>query len=116
MLYRFTSRAVADLIMLPQHAEHMLKIIGKEVSPQGIIVALEIPVAIAALQAAVDLDSAAQAVEAAQEPRARSDDEERDPLSGDDTPEPISLKRRAAPLLDMLTRSAENNHDVMWTV
>lgn len=115
MLYRFTSRSVADLIMLPAHGEHMLKIMGKEPTPQGIIVALEIPVAVAALQAAVQTDAETPAAQKAQDLPTDNTSKPDSSIDMENEQEPISLKRRAAPLIDMLTRSAKNNHDVMWS-
>ena len=37
MLYKFKTRAAADLILLEPHAHRLLHIIGKDPEPQGII-------------------------------------------------------------------------------
>ena len=63
MLYRFKSRATADLILLLPHARRLLEIIGKEPGAQGIITAAQIPAAVAALEAAV-VDEEGRAAEA----------------------------------------------------
>src|SRR3990167_8081991 len=63
MLYRFKSRATADLILLLPHARRLLEIIGKEPGAQGIITAAQIPAAVAALEAAV-IDEERRAAEA----------------------------------------------------
>ena len=39
MLYKFKSRATADLIMLDAQGQRMLRIMGKEVAPQGMYLA-----------------------------------------------------------------------------
>ena len=53
MLYRFKSRATADTLMLDTVAEPLLTIMGKEITPQGVITVAQIPDAIAALKQAV---------------------------------------------------------------
>ena len=37
MLYKFKSKDAGDLIMLGEHAEPLLRILGKEVGPKGIL-------------------------------------------------------------------------------
>jgi hypothetical protein len=61
MIYKFKSEAADDVTMLQLNGDQMLTIIGKELLPQGIITAEQIPAAIAALQAAIEVHEAAQA-------------------------------------------------------
>ena len=51
MLYKFKSKATGDLIMLEPNGRRMLEIVGKEPGPKGIILAQDMPGAIAALEA-----------------------------------------------------------------
>ncbi len=109
MLYKFKSRATADVIMLEANARQLLKIIGKDGdAAHGIVTAAQIPAAIEALQAAVAADEAA----------ARQDDQSAQPedaAPGEGQPrEPVHLRQRAAPFIDMLRRSAAEGHDVIW--
>src|SRR5674476_1494578 len=60
MIYKFKSQAAADVIMLQLNGDQMLTIVGKEPSPQGIITVAQIPVAIAALEAAIVTHEAAE--------------------------------------------------------
>ena len=53
MLYKFKSKAAADLIMLEPHGRQILEIIGKTPGNNGIVTAAQIPGAISALEAAV---------------------------------------------------------------
>ncbi len=53
MLYRFKSRATADLIMLEPHGRRLLAIIGKTPDSTGIILANQVPAALAAIDAAI---------------------------------------------------------------
>ena len=50
MLYKFKSKATADLIMLEANGKQILRIIGKEPAPKGIVEVAEMPEAIEALQ------------------------------------------------------------------
>ena len=53
MLYKFKSKATADLIMLEPNGRQILRIIGKEPATKGILEVLEMPRAIEALRQAV---------------------------------------------------------------
>ncbi len=45
MLYKFKSRAAADLILLEPQGRQILEIIGKTPGPTGIVTAAQIPAA-----------------------------------------------------------------------
>lgn len=107
MLYKFKSRATADLILLEPNGRRLLQAMGKESVQQGIVTAAQIPAAIAALEAAVAADERRRA-EAAQANEAKETEPDE---AGQDT---ITLRQRAAPLLDMLRRSAAEGQDVVW--
>lgn len=108
MLYRFKSQATADVVMLEPNARQLLDIIGKTPGARGIITREQIPTAISALEAAVAREheqhrhnSDAFAAENHEEPAER---------------EHVALHQRAAPLIDMLKRSAAEGRDVVWGV
>ena len=109
MLYKFKSRAAADLIMLEPQGRQIVGIIGKAPGPSGIVTAAQIPAAIAALEAAVAAEEAArdEAGEDGRDDAAAGHDERKDP---------VSLRRRAAPFIDMLRRSVAEGADVVWGV
>lgn len=108
MLFKFKSRATADLIMLEPNGRRMLEIMGKNPDDaHGIVTAAQIPAAIAALEAAVRADDAARTAPA-------DDDQPADDEGAGSQRDPVSLRQRAAPLLDMLRRSAAEEHDVVW--
>ncbi len=108
MLYKFVSKAAAEMIMLEPDAERILKIIGKAPSESGIITLEQIPAAIQVLQAAVDADNERKPVAAAQNP---DDEDEGDDESVKAT---VGLKQRAVPFIDMLKRSAAEGVAVIW--
>ena len=113
MLYKFKSRSTADLILLEPHGRRLLQLTGKETGPTGIVTVAQIPAALAALEAAVlddDRRLAARAKEKKTLPHAQEDDVDDADTQGDS----VSLHQRAAPFIEMLRRSAEGGHDVVW--
>ncbi|MBK6869096.1 MAG: DUF1840 domain-containing protein [Burkholderiales bacterium] len=110
MLFKFKSQAAADVIMLQQTAEELLKIIGKPASATGIVTVAQVPGAVAALRQEIERREAlgqgqAAATEAEQVVAA-------DFLSA----EPISLRQRATPFIELLEISAAAGKDVVWGV
>ena len=112
MLYKFKSRATADLILLEPHGRRLLQAMGKEPAPQGIVTVAQIPAAMAALEAAVAADDRRRA-EAAQ---ADEVDEANEAEPSDPAQDTVTLRQRAAPFLDMLRRSVADGQDVVWGV
>ena len=111
MLYKFKSKAAADLIMLQPNGQRVLSIIGKETGTpggdKGIISPQDMPAAIAALEAAIVQEETQQkaATEAA--------------LARGETPprlEGISLRQRAVPMIDMLRRCEQAGEPIVWGV
>lgn len=110
MLYKFKSRAAADLILLEPQGRQILQIIGKAPAPNGIVTAAQIPAALAALEAAVAADEA-RLREAAQQAA------EADPNAPEDEPrDTVRLRQRAAPFIDLLRRSLQEDCEVVWGV
>jgi hypothetical protein len=101
MLYKFKSKATGDTIMLAPNGDQMLRLIGREPASQGIIETAAMPAAVAALQAAVAADDAARS-------------------GADDAPEgardPVSLRSRLWPMVEMLKRAHAAGEPVVWGV
>ena len=107
MLYKFKSRATADLIMLEANGRQVLDIIGKPADDEhGIIAAEQIPAAIAALEAAAREDMARRS-----EPSEKADDEGASAAAAEPV---VGLSQRIAPFLEMLRRSAAEGREVIW--
>ena len=108
-MLKFKSRATAEVILLETSAQQVLRIIGKDPGPQGIITVDQIPDAVAALRKAVaEHDAQPDVAESLG-----------DHHQGDDhihTEGNISLRRRVAPFIDMLNRSHAEHQDVVWGV
>ena len=109
MLYKFKSRATADVIMLEPNGRQLVQIMGKTPGQGGIVTVEQIPGAIAAIEAAI-----------AAEERARAQAREEATQDGEDgngngsAEDAVSLRQRAAALLDMLRRSAAEGREVTW--
>lgn len=113
MLYKFKSKATGDLIMLEPQGRQILKLIGKEAGPQGIILPAEMLPAIAALQEAVVREEAA--IQAAREAAQAANDEQVKQASVD-AAKGVTLKQRVVPFIDMLRRAHAEDKDVVWGV
>ena len=104
MLYVFKSRASADLIMLEANGRRLLQILGKELTPKGIITPEQMADAIRALQAAILDEEQAQRGASAQT---------------NDAPgavERITLRQRLLPMIDMMGRCAKAGKEITWGV
>lgn len=108
-MLKFKSRATAEVILLETSAQQVLRIIGKDPGPQGIITVDQIPDAVAALRKAV-ADHEAQP-DVAESIGDHHHGEEHVHSDGN-----ISLRRRVAPFIDMLNRSLDERQDVVWGV
>jgi cyclopropane-fatty-acyl-phospholipid synthase len=105
MIYKFKSQAAADVIMLQLNGDQMLAIVGKEPSAQGIITVAQIPAAIAALEAAIEVHEATEAKR-----------RENPGLVVEAEGDSVMLRQRAAPFIDLLRTSAQAGKDVVWGV
>lgn len=105
-VYRFKSRETGDLVMLQQHGQRMLEILGKRLSGPGIIQPGEMDAAVQKIRAAVAADDAARQKEKAEE----------DGHHDDAQTDPVSLRMRAAPFIEMLERCEKANVEIVWGV
>jgi hypothetical protein len=107
MLYRFKSKAGADVVMLGDSGDDVLRLMGREPAPKGIFEAAALPGLIQALEAGIAADEARfqQAVDAAK-------------AAGEPAPrrQGVSLKQRAWPLRELMLRSQKEGVDVVWGV
>jgi cyclopropane-fatty-acyl-phospholipid synthase len=106
MLYKFKSRAAADLIMLEPHGRQIVSIMGKTPGSSGIVTVAQIPAAIAALEAAVAEEEARL--------KAQAEEEGEDADAADQRKDVVRLRQRVVPFIEMLKRSAAADTDVVW--
>ena len=107
MLYRFKSKSGADVVMLADAGDAVLRLMGREPAPQGILEAAALPVLIQALEAGVTADEA-QFQSGVDEAKA----------AGQSAPrrQGVSLRQRAWPLHELMQRSQREGADVVWGV
>jgi cyclopropane-fatty-acyl-phospholipid synthase len=108
MLYKFKSRAAADLIMLEPHGRQIVSIMGKTPGASGIVTVAQIPAASSAAMAAVADEEARVQAQAAEE----GDDAD----AAEQRKDAVRLRQRVVPLIEMLKRSAAADVDVVWGV
>lgn len=111
MLYKFKSKATGDVIMLQANGQRLLEIIGKhsatEPSVKGILLPEQMPQALAALAAAVQLEEAQQQAAVAQ-------------AQAEQMPPPrfeaVSLRQRTLPFMDMIRECLKAEESITWGV
>ena len=114
MLFKFKSKASADLIMLEPDGRRILKAMVGDDPVKGIVLAADAPAALARLDAAVAQDEAM---------RKARDEQARAQIAGeavveDEAPQlpAIRLAQRAAPMQQMLRRCIAEQVDLVWGV
>lgn len=116
MLYRFKSRATGDILLLGPQGDALLRVLGREPAPQGILTPAQMPAALAAIDAAIAADEQARAAR-----QARDAGDAAAPAAGreDDTAaptDPLPLRRRLWPVVEMIRRAQAEDEPVVWGV
>ena len=103
MHYTFKSKAAGDLLMMEPVGSELLRVIGQEPAPQGIIEAAAMPSAIEAIERAIAREEA-QPLQAVAEAATESTESSRD--------EAVTLRQRAWPLVEMMKRAQLENANI----
>ena len=102
MIYKFTSKASGDVIMLGPQGDELMRLLGREPAAKGIIEAAAMPAALRALEGAL-------AAAAGADPNiADSEDSVREA--------PVALRQRLWPVLQMLRRCQAAGQPIVWGV
>jgi Domain of unknown function (DUF1840) len=107
VLYRFKSRAIADVVMLEPQGRRLLAVLGKDPDRPGVLLVADMPTAVAALQADGDADTTAWAQRVAD---AEARGESPPPLPQ------VMWSARLVPFLEALGRCQRENADLVWGV
>jgi hypothetical protein len=107
MHYTFKSKAAGDLLMMEAVGSELLRVIGKEPAPMGIIEPEAMPSAIEAIERAIAREEA-QPSQAAAETATLNIDLPRD--------EAVTLRQRAWPLVEMMKRAQLEHAHIVWGV
>ena len=107
MIYKFKSKAAGDVLMMGPNGDALMRILGREPAPKGIIE----PAAMAAAMTAI-----AQAIQAEEVARAEAETEAA--ARGDTLPprEGVAIRQRLWPMVEMLKRAAGAGEPVIWGV
>jgi hypothetical protein len=108
MIYKFKSQATADLVLLGPQGDVVLRLLGREPAPKGIIEVDAMPSAVAALEAAVS--RAASSTSGERPPAFAGDAAADDPDGG------VGLRQRLWPVIEMLRRAHAAGSPVVWGV
>jgi hypothetical protein len=104
MIVTFKSKASGDVIMFGDAAHALMKIMGKDPEPTGIVTPEQLPAAIAALKAAIE--------ESRRQPGPNEEEEAEKPAMT----QSVTLAQRAIPLLELLEWAHKKNAPVTWGV
>jgi hypothetical protein len=103
MIYKFRSKAAADLIMTGPVGDRVLVLMGKTPGPRGIVEVADMAQAIHALEAAAS----------AERPGAPAGE---DGGRGEAGADRVSLRQRVWPMVEMLKRAQAAGEPVVWGV
>jgi hypothetical protein len=108
MLITFSSKAGADVLMLSQHAQPIMRIAGKitdkDIPERGVFTPEQLVGAIAALEHAI----------ADEKPPKEVDEDDEDAVKPDALSLPVALRQRAHPLLDLMRRAQSSGVPLSW--
>ncbi|GJM04520.1 MAG: hypothetical protein DHS20C09_05110 [marine bacterium B5-7] len=106
MLIIFSSNATGDITMLSDVAERMLELMGHSGTVPSAIAAKDVPAVLERFKAAIEAQN-----------NEGQDDDSMDvgaDTEGDEDEPKVSIAGRAFPLVQMLSRAAEEGCSVMW--
>ncbi len=106
MLYKFKSEAGGDVIMLEATGKQLLVMMGKGADAQGILLPEQMAQAKTALEAGIAHEEQAQAQLA----------QEAGSASAQASPQGVSLRTRAWPLVTLIERSLKAQVPIVWGV
>jgi hypothetical protein len=115
MIYEFKCRATGTVVMTKPAAEWLLRVIGKEPGPTGIITVAQMPAAIDAIRTAVEEEKRAIR-EARQESSGAPPAGAGDLGQGEDASAVVTLAQRAWPFVEMLEAAHKAERDITWGV
>lgn len=105
MAVKFQSQVTGDLLMLQAHAQALLKVLGKDEAGPGILRVEDMDAALVALRALREAPP--------QPPVVGPDGAELEVGFQD---EPVSLHKRAVPLIKMIEEAQEAGKPIVWGV
>ena len=105
MLYKFRSKATGDVLMMGPQGDQFLRALGREPASRGILEAGAMDEALTALERAIADDERARDIQGDGEAAAQ--------VAGRD---PVSLRRRLWPMVEMIRRARAAGEPIVWGV
>ena len=105
MIYKFKSKATGDLIMLGPQGDQLMRLLGREPAPRGIVEVADMP---AARQRLLDAIAEAEA-----KPETAEGDEDSDDGRARRA---VGLRQRLWPMLQLLERAHAAGESIVWGV
>jgi len=117
MLFKFKSKSCGDLIMLEEGGKLVLTLIGKDPQPQGILEVSDMARSIKLLEAVIQVNGVGEhaapnentLVTAKGREKAGAD-------SSDQNLDPVTIKQRVIPFLEMLKTCQVQGNPIVWGV
>jgi hypothetical protein len=114
MIYEFKCRATGTVVMTQAPAEWLLRAIGKQPGPTGVITIAQMPAAIAAIRTAVEEEL--REIEEARRDSARQAGQPADEKGEQTDSAMVTHAQRAWPFVEMLEQAIRGQRDVTWGV
>jgi hypothetical protein len=112
VIYKFKSKATADLILLGPQGDELMRLLGRDApSPRGIVELAQMPAAIARLQAAIAEEETLPAAQGATQ-----DDDDPTAADAPAAARRLPLRTRLWPVIQMLERAHAAGEPVVWGV
>ncbi len=106
MIYKFTSKASGDIIMMGPQGDELMHLLKRTPAAQGIIEVADLPKALQALEAALATAATTAATDSVTASRAEETTREA----------PVALRQRLWPVMEMLRRCQAAGQPVVWGV
>jgi hypothetical protein len=118
VLVRLTSNTSGKMIMLAEHAHVFFGWIGKEATARGVFTREQLPEAIARLRQGVDEEKRDEEKRAREKQKREDGNGNGEEKAGEDEEkrpgEPVTLARRAQPLLRLMEQTLKEGGFILW--
>jgi len=117
MLFKFKSKSCGDLIMLEEGGKLVLSLIGKEPAAQGIIEVQDMAKSIKLLESVLLKNGIGEHIAPVESTRLKEGVENKfGGREGDESLDPVTVKQRVIPFLEMIKTCQSQGHPIVWGV
>jgi len=117
MLFKFKSKAHSDLIMLEEGGRLVLTLIKKDIEPKGIIEVSDMDAALKILEDAIKANGVGAHAAPPENQRSASGEENKfGATNSDEKLDPVTIKQRVIPFIEMLKTCKSQGQPIVWGV